>query len=193
MNTHMHMQCSVVRYIMLYFPPFPALSSPPDDGTYFPNWVQCTTPLPLNSSLVNKTLMECSLTKQLNGTVLRVTWDGNIALEGCTTCCMRWEVTIAGANCSDPGTIDAAITQDLSDITTPVDIRRPATVMGICRGVEGVEPGMPPGQYTVGLRVVPCAGGGGGMYNVVTGYNSVSRFIVEEIPDQDEADCIRTQ
>ena len=43
----------------------------------------------------------------------RVTWDGNIAVENCSDCCMRWYITINDSECTDPGPIDAAIRQDL--------------------------------------------------------------------------------
>lgn len=43
----------------------------------------------------------------------RVSWDGNIAVEGCSDCCMRWYISIDGHECENPGPIDAAIRADL--------------------------------------------------------------------------------
>ena len=131
--------------------------------------------------------MECTFTKQSNDTVLKVAWDGNIALEGCITCCMRWFITIDDEECADPGPIDAAIFQDLSGPqSVQFDLRRPGTVAGICRGGEGGW--LSPGEHTIGLSVGQCETLLPVTYNVLTGYNSVSRFIIEEVPDQ-APDC----
>ena len=127
--------------------------------------------------------MDCTFTKKRNDTVLKISWEGNIALEGCKFCCMRWYITVDGEECGDPGTIDAAIHQDLGPLTDQFDLRRPASVVGICRGLPS-SPFFPVGNYTIGLVVGECANFQE-TYNVLTGYNSVSRFIIEEIPDQD--------
>ena len=54
----------------------------------------------------------------------RVAWDGNIAVEGCSDCCMRWYISINGSECEDPGPIDAAIRADLlesgSELTSAI-------------------------------------------------------------------------
>ncbi len=129
--------------------------------------------------------MDCTFTKQRNDTVLKISWDGNIALEGCLDCCMRWYITVNGEDCGNPGTLDAAIRQDLTDggLSEQFDLRRPASVVGICRGTPSA-PFLSPGEYTIGLVVGECTRFLE-TYEVLTGYNSVSRFIVEELPDQD--------
>ena len=131
--------------------------------------------------------MECTFSKQSNDTVLKVTWEGNIAVEDCTTCCMRWFITIDDGECADPGPIDAVIWQDLSTgpLSVQFDLRRPGTVAGICRGNEGGW--LSPGEYTIGLTVGQCDDFLES-FSVLTGYNSVSRFIIEEVPDQ-APDC----
>ena len=109
---------------------------------------------------------------------------------------MRWFVTLNGRECSDPGPIDAALVQDLTDINPvrPNDLRRPTSIMGICRGFGGERTRR--GNYNVELMVGACQGGEGNNQVVpdpsstVTGYNSVSRFIVEEIPDQSDSECL---
>lgn len=63
--------------------------------------------------------------------------------------------------------------------------RRPGTVAGICRGVTSGQL-LAPGEHEIGLMVGECEGFLES-YEVLTGYNSVSRFIIEEIPDQDAA------
>lgn len=163
-----------------------SLAAPPDDGSYYPNWAQCVTESPLNSNLTNETVMECTFSKQSNDTVLRVAWEGNVAVEDCTACCMRWFITINDEECADPGPVDAAIWQDLTTgpLAQPFDLRRPGTVAGICRGGEAGW--LSPGEHTIGLSVGQCDGLES--FSVLTGYNSVSRFIIEEIPDQ-APDC----
>ena len=113
-----------------------------------------------------------------------------MALEGCSDCCMRWYITINGEECVDPGPIDAAIRQDLAIgfLTVQFDLRRPGTVAGICRGTtEGNL--MPSGTYTIGLTVSNCEAFVGS-FDTLTGYNSVSRFIIEELPDRDPCKVI---
>lgn len=161
-----------------------ARPSPPADGSFYPNWVQCVTNTPLNTNVTNDTVMDCTFTKQRNDTVLKIAWDGNIAVEGCIDCCMRWFLTVNGEECTDPGPIDGSIRQDLSSgvFTSQFDTRRPVTIAGICRGTSAAL--LPSGTYTIGLIVRECQNFLG-TFNVFTGYNSVSRFIIEEIPDQD--------
>ena len=137
------------------------------------------------TNATNTTIMECSFTKQSNDTVLKIAWDGNIALEGCADCCMRWFVTVNGEECKYPGPIDGSIRQDLTAgrFTVQFDARRPSTITGICRGTAG-EGQLEPGVHNIGLSVGECPNFVE-TYNVLTGYNSVSRFIIEEIPDED--------
>lgn len=102
---------------------------------------------------------------------------------------MRWFLTVNGEECSDPGPIDAALVQDLTEIRFPpnYDLFRPASIVGICRGYGGSN--LSPGDYTVELMVGPCVAAEGDATAVpvpadtMTGYNSVSRIIIEEIPD----------
>lgn len=170
----------------LPLPSFPAAArpSPPADGSFYPNWVQCVTDTPLNTNVTNDTVMNCTFTKQRTDTVLKIAWDGNIAVESCIDCCMRWFLTVNGEECTNPGPIDGSIRQDLSSgvFTSQFDTRRPVTIAGICRGTSAAL--LPSGTYTIGLIVGECQNFLG-TFNVFTGYNSVSRFIIEEIPDQD--------
>ena len=129
--------------------------------------------------------MECSFTKQRNDNVLKIAWDGNTALKRCTECCMRWFVNVNDEECADLGPIEASIHQDLTAgrLSVQFDARRPSTITGICRGTAGGR-GLAAGTHNIGLSV-------GGRptfletYSVLTGYNSVSCFIIEEILDED--------
>ena len=132
--------------------------------------------------------MTCSFTKQQLATVLRVAWDGNIGVVGCENCCMRWFITIDGEECSNPGPIDVAVRQDLSELGGDFfDEYRPASVVGYCRG--SASSNLTVGVHTIGLSVGACVEGLLDTSQVMTGYNSVSRFIIEELPDENQEQC----
>lgn len=143
-----------------------------------------------NSTNSDDPIQTCSFSKRSADTALRVAWDGNIALSSCNDCCMRWFLTVNGEECSDPGPIDIALSQSLPGDAS-YDLTRPASIVGICNGYSNST--MLPGDYTVELRVAACevtdennpaavpeAG------NTITGQNSVSRFVIEEIPKSGE-------
>ena len=141
--------------------------------------------------------MSCDFSKQLAESVLRVAWDGNIAVIGCDNCCMRWFITIDGQECTDPGPIDIALRQDLTDLDEEdwFDEYRPVSVVGYCRGSSG-SGGFASGTHTIGLSVGACLETEGQEFttsDVITGYNSVSRFIVEELPNQNQDECAQGQ
>ena len=108
------------------------------DGSFYSNWQQCVT-TNLETNLTNITIMNCSFNKQRNDTVLRIAWDGNKALEGCTECCMQWFVTINDEECVDSGPVDASIHQDLTAgrLSVQFDTHWPGTITGICQGTTG--------------------------------------------------------
>ena len=170
----------------------PALPSAPSDDSYYPNWLQCVTDTPLNSTINDSTIMTCEFSKQRADSTLRVAWDGNIAVVGCDNCCMRWFITIDGQECSNPGPIDIALRQDLTDLDEELwfDDYRPASVVGYCRG-SGSD-GFSAGSHTIGLSVGACLNSEEEEFTtseVMTGYNSVSRFIIEEVPNQNQDEC----
>ena len=117
-------------------------------------------------------------------TVLRVAWDGNIGVRDCADCCMRWFITINGEECTDPGPIDVAIRQDLTDINQDnwFDEYRPASIVGYCRNTTSSSLSASP--HVIGLSVGACVDTDAPTSEVMTGYNSVSRFIIQELPDQ---------
>lgn len=181
---------------------FAAVVSPAVKG-YYPSWTQCATDEPLDAftnasdpDSFNNTIQSCSYTKVSEDTALKVSWHGNVAVIDCLLCCVRWYLTIDDEECSDPGPIDIALVQDLSSIGEDFvyNLTRPASVVGICHAAGGTTVGT--GLHTVELRVGPCEDVGE-FGNVpdpsdsVTGLNSVSRFVIEEIPGS-EAACPAT-
>ena len=105
---------------------------------------------------------------------------------------MRWFLTLDGEECSDPGPVDIALSQSLTDT---YDLNRPASIVGVCNAHRNSTT-TPAGDYEVELRVAPCEVTDEGNQAAVpdpgtttTGYNSVSRFVVEEIPKSGE-ECV---
>ncbi len=168
---------------------------------YHPRWFQCTTQEPLNAftnmsdillarnssepAPAATTIQTCAYEKNDNDTALKISWHGNIAVLDCETCCVRWFLTIDGQECSMPGPIDAALVQN---IVRDYDLARPASIVGICYGTAGAS--IASGIRQVQLRVGACmdAREGGNPAEIpppshaLTGLNSVSRIVIEEIP-----------
>jgi len=108
---------------------------------------------------------ECSFIKKNSNTHLRVVYQGNMRVISAGTC-SRWYITFNGAECSMP--IDTAVYSGGA-----WNIIRTATIEGYC-------PNIFRGTVNVALNVGLCAAG----YkqgNAYTGWNSVSRIIVQEV------------
>lgn len=181
------------------FSPFlsAALAVPLEQG-YYPRWTQCVSEEALeiytnasDPASFNESIHSCSYNKKSEDTVLKISWDGNIGVTGCQKCCMRWYITIDDEECSYPGPIDVALVQDLTDISYSYDLIRPASVFGICSQTGGMP--VDSGVHNVDLWVGLCDDAGEvgdvpGPSDTVTGLNSVSRFVIEEIPAE-KGDC----
>jgi len=128
------------------------------------NWKQCAWKN-VNSDLDNGKISECSFIKKNSNTHLRVVYQGNMRVITSGTC-SRWFLTFNGAECSMP--IDTAVYSGGA-----WNIIRTATIEGYCSGISK-------GSVNVALNVGPC-GGGYSPGNAYTGWNSVSRIIVEEV------------
>ena len=195
-HTHTHTHASVLPPMSLA-PQFSSLPSSLADNknavNFWPNTQQCTRAIP-ETEQGNKevSLQNCTINKQKANTVLKVSWYGNIALEQCSTCCMRWYITIDDKECVSPGPIDAAVQQTLGLTGNSIfDVRRPVAISGICYGPRNdTDSGFNASPHSVKLLVGPCAGTNQ-TFPVSTGYNSISRFIIDEIakptPDCEDA------
>ncbi|XP_022786750.1 collagen triple helix repeat-containing protein 1-like [Stylophora pistillata] len=128
-------------------------------------WKQCFWNH-INSDTDNGRVLECPFTKASPNTYLRVVYMGNIRVTGCTNCCMRWFFTFNDSECRAPAAIDAVLYQNIN-----VNFHRSANIEGYCAGVGK-------GLVRVGLHVGQCRGFG--IFNAYTGWNSVSRIIIEE-------------
>ena len=169
----------------------------PNVQGFYPRWRQCATEGALNTfinisdpNFVNETIQTCSYIKRSENTSLKISWDGNVAVIGCQRCCMRWYITIDGEECLNPGPIDVALVQDLTGFPYTYDLFRPASVFGICHPGR-VQLGT--GEHIVELHVDYCEDVSGmtippNPSDTITGLNSVSRIVIEEIP-QERGSC----
>ena len=114
-------------------------------------------------------LKECTFTKAAKDTYLRVVYMGNIRIASCNNCCMRWFFTFNDIECKAPAAVDAVVYQSID-----ANIHRSANIEGYCTGINK-------GLVRVGLNVDRCKGFGESVFNAYTGWNSVSRIIIEEV------------
>ena len=117
-------------------------------------------------------LKECIFKKASDTTGLRVFYSGNLRLYNCHRCCRRWYFTFNGAECSTPGAIDGVVYM-IYGHGRKKDLHRPRHIEGVCEKIHK-------GTVRVGFWVGNCAGYGSA--DAYTGWNSVSRIYVEEVP-----------
>ena len=103
-------------------------------------------------------------------TGLRVFWNGAFRIHGCSGCCRRWYFTFNGAECSAPAAIGGVMYMVHGQRKDPHRVRQ---IEGVCEKVHK-------GTVRVGFWVGGCAGVKSA--DAYTGWNSVSRIYVEEVP-----------
>ena len=103
-------------------------------------------------------------------TSLRVFYSGALRIYGCSGCCKRWFFTFNGAECSGPMPIDGVVYMNSASGEEPLRVRH----------IEGYCENIPKGGVRVGFNVGNCAGYGN--VDAHSGWNSVSRIVVEEVP-----------
>ena len=112
---------------------------------------------------------DCQFTKIKDNTTLRVAFQGNIHVGGCSGCCKRWFITFNGAECSGPLPIDAM----LNILNSNAADYRHGAIEGYCHNINK-------GNIRVGINIGNCPGYGNS--NGYTGWLTVSRLIIEEVP-----------
>ena len=112
---------------------------------------------------------ECLFTKNFSDTSLHVYWTGVLRIANCDSCCKRWYFTFNGAECSGPLPIDGIVYMDSGE-----NLHRVRHIEGHCNNIHN-------GKVRVGFWVTNCAGFSGS-YDAYTGWNSVSRIFIEEVP-----------
>ena len=110
-------------------------------------------------------------TKNFSDTSLHVYWTGDFRIQGCDTCCKRWYFTFNGVECSAPLPIDAVVYMSKGNGQND---HRPRHIEGHCNNIHK-------GKVRVGFWVGNCALHAGN-YDAYTGWSSVSRIFVEEVP-----------
>ncbi|KAL9986623.1 hypothetical protein ACROYT_G000794 [Oculina patagonica] len=130
------------------------------------NWKQCAWRSRDNRDI--GLIKDCVFGKKKNDTALRVVYQGNFYM-GCNSCCKRWFISFNGAECNGPLPIDVVWwINSLSQQT-----HKPGAIEGFCENIHK-------GKIRVGINIGNCPGWGDA--NGITGWNSVSRLMIEEVP-----------
>ncbi|XP_077124222.1 collagen triple helix repeat-containing protein 1 isoform X2 [Ranitomeya variabilis] len=139
-----------------------------------PNFKQCAWSA-LNYGIDLGKIAECTFTKMRSHSALRVVFSGSLRLKCKTACCQRWYFTFNGAECAGPLPIEAIIylDQGSAEFNSTINIHRTSTVEGLCEGIGA-------GLIDVAVWVGTCSDYPRG--DASTGWNSVSRIIIEELP-----------
>ncbi|XP_078371229.1 collagen triple helix repeat-containing protein 1-like isoform X1 [Oculina patagonica] len=131
------------------------------------NWKQCAWKE--NNGLDIGLIKDCVFNKKKDDTFLRVVYQGNILVGNCGGCCKRWFISFNGAECSGPLPIDATIWI----ANAGENNHRPGAIEGYCNNIHK-------GKIRVGINIGNCPGYGDA--NGYTGWTSVSRLMIEEVP-----------
>ncbi|XP_068692066.1 collagen triple helix repeat-containing protein 1-like [Montipora foliosa] len=134
------------------------------------NWKECAWKN-LNDNKDNGLIKECVFNKNQPNTSLRVYWTGSLRIYHCHGCCKRWFFTFNGFECSCPLPIDGILYMESGQSQ---DIHRVRHIEGHCGSI-------PKGKVRVGFWVGNCERHTPG--DAYTGYISVSRIFVEEVPE----------
>uniref|UniRef100_A0A803W203 Collagen triple helix repeat containing 1 n=1 Tax=Ficedula albicollis TaxID=59894 RepID=A0A803W203_FICAL len=118
---------------------------------------------------------ECTFTKMRSNSALRVLFSGSLRLKCRSACCQRWYFTFNGAECAGPLPIEAIIYLDQGspELNSTINIHRTSSVEGLCEGINA-------GLVDIAIWVGTCSDYPRG--DASTGWNSVSRIIIEELP-----------
>lgn len=101
-------------------------------------------------------------------------WNGVLRIYNCNSCCKRWYFTFNGAECDAPAAIDGVVYMQTGASPNAIkDLHRVRQIEGVCETVSK-------GTVRVGFWVGNCHGYGNA--DAYTGWNSVSRIYVEEVP-----------
>ena len=121
----------------------------------------------------NQFPQECLFYKKSADTGLRVFFNGALSIYGCDNCCSRWYFTFNDAECSAPLAIDGVVYLHKGS-PDQKNLQRVREIDGVCEKV-------PKGIVRVGFWVGKCHAFGSSA-DAYTGWNSVSRIHVEEVP-----------
>ncbi|KAM4569020.1 collagen triple helix repeat-containing protein 1-like isoform 3-T3 [Fundulus diaphanus] len=139
-----------------------------------PNYKQCAWNS-LNYGIDLGKVADCTFTKLRSDSALRVLFSGSLRLKCKNACCQRWYFTFNGAECTGPLPVESIIYLDQGspELNSTINIHRTSSVEGLCEGIKA-------GLVDVALWVGTCSDYPRG--DASTGWNSVSRIIIEELP-----------
>ncbi|XP_070539763.1 collagen triple helix repeat-containing protein 1-like [Ptychodera flava] len=112
----------------------------------------------------------CQFTKEHANTALYVQYNAVMRICCCHGCCTRWYFTFDGSECSAPNKIEGVVY--MANYYN-ADLHRYRKVQGYCTNLGA-------GTINVAVNVGTCSGYG--YYDAYSGWNSVSRIIIEEVP-----------
>ncbi|XP_028402267.1 collagen triple helix repeat-containing protein 1-like isoform X2 [Dendronephthya gigantea] len=131
------------------------------------NWKQCVWKR--DDGKDSGLIQNCIFNKKYDNTSLRVFYEGTFRSYG-SNVCNRWYFTFDGAECVKPATIEGIVYV----LSTQVNPHRHRHIEGFCDDVHK-------GHVRVGFWVGKC-GGNKPLGSAGTGWNSVSRIVIEEVP-----------
>ncbi|CAH3152327.1 unnamed protein product [Porites lobata] len=131
------------------------------------NWKQCVWKS--GSGTDNGKIKDCTFNKLKSDTALKVSFQGNMRIYGDNKC-NRWYFKFNGNECSGTMTIEAVVYNDWSSGNPNLHHHR--SFEGYCENISQ-------GAVRVELWVGQCSGYTLG--NAHTGWNSVSRIMIEEV------------
>ncbi|PFX15133.1 Collagen triple helix repeat-containing protein 1 [Stylophora pistillata] len=140
------------------------------DPRQLANWKQCAWSSGTGTGVDSGKIKECSFNKLHQNTALKVSYQGNLRLHNSNRKCNRWYFKFNGNECSGPLPVDSVLYT--YDSSTPIILRS--------HFFEGFCENLPQGTVRVELWVGSCPGEE--LANAYTGWNSVSRIMIEEVP-----------
>jgi len=132
------------------------------------NWKQCAWRGRTDED--NGKIKECSFNKLHDNTALRVSYQGNVRVYS-NNKCNRWYFKFNGSECSGPLPIDSVVYTNWAGGIS--NVLRSHFFEGYCENLAR-------GTVSVELLVGRCPGESLG--NAYTGWKSVSRIVIEEVP-----------
>ncbi|XP_046846364.1 collagen triple helix repeat-containing protein 1-like [Xenia sp. Carnegie-2017] len=138
----------------------------------FSSWKQCAWKR--GDGKDHGLIQNCVFTKKFDNTSIQVFYGGTLRIYGCNGCCKRWFFTFNGVECKNPLPIDGILFMENGKSQ---NIHRHRQIEGYCNKIHK-------GKVQVGFRVGNCAGYGNA--DAYSGWNSVSRIVIKEVPPPQE-------
>ncbi|KAL9976127.1 hypothetical protein ACROYT_G013381 [Oculina patagonica] len=136
------------------------------------NWKQCAWKN-INDGRDSGLIKECVFNKHAQDTALKVEFNGDYRLSFCLNCCRRWYFTFNDVECRKPLPIDGIAHIHKNHGSTDYNLHRTTQIGGFCEGIAK-------GTVRVGFHVGNCVGFK--TADAYTGWNSVTRIMIEEVP-----------